>query len=428
MEVLRITGGHRLSGQVKASGAKNSALKLMVASLLCPGDHSLTNVPHLTDVYALMELLETLGAKVTLNDHVCRISVPENLNTLADYKFVSRMRASILVLGPLLARMNKAQVALPGGCAIGTRPIDLHLKAIKALGAKIELDHGYVKAQAPEGLTGTHIIFDQVSVGATENAMMAAVLAKGTTILQNAAREPEIVDLANFLNQLGAKIFGAGTDVIEIQGVKQLRPMEPSFRVMDDRIEIGTLLIAGAITGGDVTVHYEGHHHVDVLLEKLQAAGCEVFVQNQTVRVRAQDALKSVDVVTAPYPQFATDLQAQFMALMCVAHGTSVITETIFENRFMHVPELIRLGADISVHQRSAIIKGKPKGLRGTVVKATDLRASAGLVIAGLVASGVTIVHQIQHLDRGYESLEMKLNQIGAHVERLEMDLALDVE
>jgi UDP-N-acetylglucosamine 1-carboxyvinyltransferase len=328
------------------------------------------------------------------------------------------MRASILTLGPLLTKYGEAAVSLPGGCAIGTRPIDLHIEALKLMGANIQIENGYVVAKVKR-LKGARILFDNVTVGGTENVMMAAVLADGLTVLENAAKEPEIEDLANFLISLGAKIKGHGTGVIEIEGVENLKPSGQPFSVMSDRIEAGTVLLAGAIAGGEVSILHKGLHHIDALLIKLREAGISVREENGRVTIKSSGHLKSVDITTAPYPHFPTDLQAQFMALMCVAEGTSVITETVFENRFMHVQELNRMGADITTKARVAVVRGRPSGLSGAPVMATDLRASASLVLAGLAAKGETLVQRIYHLDRGYEKLEEKLKSLGARAYRV---------
>ena len=419
MDYFVIEGNRPLYGEVEVSGAKNSALKLIIASLLAEGEHVFQNIPRLADIDSALTLLRTLGVSSEFKGHYLRLRVPSQMQTLAPYDLVRKMRASILVLGPLLTRFGQAQVSLPGGCAIGTRPIDLHIEALKQMGALIEIHQGYVVATVPGRLKGTNILFDQVTVGGTENVLMAATLAEGTTIIENAAKEPEIVDLAHFLNQMGACIEGAGTGIIRIQGVERLHPSGQAFEVMKDRIEAGTLLLAGAITGGEVTVKTGRPHHIEALLLKLKESGFSVFEQNDYVSIKAPKSFKAVDVTTAPYPHFATDLQAQFMALMCLAEGTSVITETIFENRFMHVPELCRMGADITPKSRVAIVRGKPGGLKGAPVMATDLRASASLVLAALAAQGESRVARIYHLDRGYEQLEQKLALLGARVRRL---------
>ena len=418
MDKLQIIGGLTLQGEVNVSGAKNSALVLLFASILCDGLHIFENVPNLRDIASAQQLLESLGIKTTYQSGQFCCDVNGVSSTLAHYDLVRKMRASILCLGPLLTRFGEAQVSLPGGCAIGTRPIDLHIEALRLMGAEIHIEDGYVIAKAKK-LQGTRILFDQVTVGGTENILMAAVLADGITIIENAAKEPEIVDLANFLIRLGAKIRGHGSGVIEIEGVPSLTPSRHAYAIMPDRIECGTLLIAGAITHGDVTVIVGHAGHLDALILKLKEAGFEIIQGNDFIRIKNSGQHKAVDITTAPYPQFPTDLQAQFMALMCTAEGTSVITETVFENRFMHVPELNRMGADITPKTRVAIVRGQPHGLKGAPVMATDLRASASLVLAGLAAEGTTIIQRIYHLDRGYENLEKKLASLGAQIIRL---------
>jgi UDP-N-acetylglucosamine 1-carboxyvinyltransferase len=377
-----------------------------------------TNVPRLKDVESTAALLNSLNVETSFEGNTFRCYVKKPKQYLAHYDLVRKMRASILTLGPLLTKYGEASVSLPGGCAIGTRPIDLHIEALKQMGANIQIENGYVVAKAKK-LKGTRILFDSVTVGGTENLMMAAVLADGVTILENAAKEPEIEDLANFLISLGAKIKGHGTGVIEIEGVEDLKPSGQPVTVMPDRIEAGTMLLAGAIAGGEVSILQRGPHHLDALLMKLREAGISVIEESGRVTVKSNGHFKAVDITTAPYPHFPTDLQAQFMALMCVAEGTSVITETVFENRFMHVQELNRMGADITPKARVAVVRGRPGGLSGAPVMATDLRASASLVLAGLAAKGETIVHRIYHLDRGYEKLEEKLKSLGAKTYRV---------
>jgi len=418
VDKIIVTGGYQLNGEVNVSGAKNSVLKLLFASLLCEGEHIFTNVPRLKDVESTASLLNSLNVETTFEGHTfkCKVKKPDQF--IAHYDLVRKMRASILTLGPLLTKYGQAAVSLPGGCAIGTRPIDLHIEALKSMGAEIQIENGYVVAKAKK-LKGTRILFDNVTVGGTENIMMAAVLADGVTILENAAKEPEIVDLANFLITLGARIKGQGTGIIEIEGVEKLKPSGQAYEVMPDRIEAGTLLLAGAIAGGEVSVIQKGPHHIDALLIKLREAGIAVKEEFGRVTVKSSGNFKAVDITTAPYPQFPTDLQAQFMALMCIADGTSVITETVFENRFMHVQELNRMGADITPKARVAVVRGCKGGLSGAPVMATDLRASASLVLAGLVAHGETIVQRIYHLDRGYERLEEKLQSLGARIHRV---------
>ncbi|MCS6839116.1 MAG: UDP-N-acetylglucosamine 1-carboxyvinyltransferase [Bdellovibrionaceae bacterium] len=419
MDQFLIQGGIPLSGEVQVSGAKNSALKLLIASLLCEGRHYFRNVPNLVDIHSTAKLLETLGVKTFFENDLFICDVGPAQQTLAHYDLVRKMRASILVLGPLLTKYGRAQVSLPGGCAIGNRPIDLHIEALRQMGAEITIEEGYVHARASR-LKGTKILFDQVTVGGTENVLMAAVLAEGKTVIENAAKEPEIVDLANFLITLGAKIKGQGTSCIEIEGVNSLRASGKEYVVMPDRIEAGTLLLAGAITGGRVKVQQAPPFHLEALFSKLREAGFKIVEEADGVTLESPSGgHRAVDVTTAPYPHFPTDLQAQFMALMCFAHGTSVITETVFENRFMHVPELMRMGADITSKSRVAVVRGRPRGLTGAPVMATDLRASASLVLAGLAAQGQTTVNRIYHLDRGYERLEQKLQCLGAKVERI---------
>ena len=415
MDKIVIKGGRVLNGQVKTSGAKNSALPLIFSSLLAAGEHIFNNVPNLADIKSGCALLESLGCKTQFANNTLKIEVPEQLSTEAHYDIVRKMRASVLCLGPLLARYGFATVSLPGGCAIGTRPIDIHLDGMKALGAEIEIQQGYVHAKA-KTLKATSILLDIASVGATENIMMAACLAEGTTILENAAKEPEIVDLANYLNKMGAKVVGAGSGVLKIEGVKKLKPSQHS--VIPDRIEAGTLLIAGAITGGQVRVTDCVPSDLDPLVVKMREAGFQFETGPNWIEVKASKTCKAVDISTSPHPGFPTDLQAQYMALMTVAQGTSLISETVFENRFMHVQELVRLNADIQPKSRVAVVRGKPGGLQGAPVMATDLRASASLVLAGLVASGETHVKRIYHLDRGYENLELKLSSLGAQISR----------
>ncbi|HEX7800260.1 MAG TPA: UDP-N-acetylglucosamine 1-carboxyvinyltransferase [Asticcacaulis sp.] len=422
MDRIAIVGGSPLFGDIPISGAKNSAIKLMAASLLTSEPVRLTNMPRLADTRLLSRLLQRFGCGVSETDgpdgQEMRLHTPEITSAFAPYDLVRQMRASFNVLGPLLARTGHAKVSLPGGCTIGARPVDLHLKALEALGAHIDMHEGYVFAQAPRGLQGAEIEFPFVSVGATEHALMAAALAHGTTVLKNSAREPEIVDLAECLNAMGARISGAGTPTIAIEGVTSLRGTD--WAVICDRIEAGTYAAAGAMAGGEVRLTRVRPELIAILLDKLEAAGCEVHRGFDTVTIRRKDGqrLKPVDVTTGVYPGFATDLQAQFMALMTLADGESTIRETIFENRFMHVPELGRLGADISVSGGEAVVRGVAE-LRGAQVMATDLRASACLVIAGLAARGETVINRVYHLDRGFENLEGKLSACGANVRRL---------
>ncbi len=415
MDKLLIEGGFRLEGEIAISGAKNAALPILCSALLCNGPVSFTNVPELHDIATLLELIAQMGVKVERAGERVSIDASQVHNPVAPYELVKTMRASILVLGPLLARCGEARVSLPGGCAIGARPVDQHIKGLQAMGADVRVEHGYVLARAKR-LKGARLLTDMVTVTGTENLMMAATLAEGETVIENAAREPEIVDLANCLISLGARISGAGTDVIRIEGVPALHGGE--YRVMPDRIETGTYLCAAAITGGRVSLSGANAGHLDVVIDKLIDAGCEVHCERDRIELTAPARLKAVNIRTAPYPGFPTDMQAQFMAINAVAEGVATIRETIFENRFMHAVELQRLGADIEIDGNVAVVKGVA-GLQGASVKATDLRASASLVIAGLVAEGSTVVERIYHLDRGYERLEDKLNALGARVSRL---------
>ena len=415
MDVMIINGGTPLKGTVAASGAKNAALPLLFASLLAEGEHSFENVPFLNDIDSTELLLNHLNCKTYRDGPQFKVIVNKPESIVAPYDIVRKMRASILCLGPLLARYGEAKVSLPGGCAIGSRPINLHIEPLRQLGAQIEVENGYVIARS-ERLRGERIVFDFATVGGTENIMMAASLASGTTILENVAKEPEIVDLAHCLRSMGAKIEGEGSSVITIEGVDELKPA--NHRVIPDRIEAGTLLIAGAITGGDVKVTNCVPKDIDSLINKLVDCGFEIETGSDWVRVRPCSQWSAVDVDTAPHPGFPTDLQAQFMALMTQARGTSVITERIFENRFMHVQELARMGANITPKSQVAVVRGSRGGLSGAPVMATDLRASASLILAGLATEGETIVSRIYHLDRGYENLEAKLQGLGARIER----------
>lgn len=418
MDKMVIEGGPRLEGSVHASGAKNAALPLLFSTILAEGTHRFHRVPRLKDIESTAALLKSLGCDSRWNGDVFEVQVEKLKSFEAHYDLVRKMRASILCLGPMLAKYGTAVVSLPGGCAIGTRPIDLHLDGMKALGAEIELKEGYVHAKAKR-LKGAELLFETATVGGTENLMMAATLAEGTTVLENAAKEPEIVDLAHYLIAMGAKIKGHGTSVITIEGVSSLKPAQ--HEIMPDRIEVGTLLIAGAITKGDVKVTGCEPRHLEALLLKLQESGFQIETGPDWIRLKGASSWEAVDITTAPHPLFPTDLQAQFMALMTLAHGTSVITETVFENRFMHVQELVRLGADITPKTRVAVVRGQPeRGLTGAPVMATDLRASASLVLAGLAAKGETTVGRIYHLDRGYEKLEDKLSHLGARIKRAE--------
>ena len=416
MDKMSIQGGRALQGEVLVSGAKNSALPLLFSSLLSPGKNVFTNVPKLMDVDSACLLLRSLGCKTHQEQDRVEIDVPEVTEVTAHYDLVRKMRASILVLGPLLARQRKAVVSLPGGCAIGTRPIDLHLEALQSLGVRSEVQSGYVHSQA-EQLQGANFVFETATVGGTENLLMASCLASGVTVIENAAKEPEIVDLVECLRSRGAKIEGEGTGVLKIHGVKELKPAQ--HRVIPDRIEAGTLLMAGLITEGEVKVKGLNPSHLESVIWKLREAGFGFEVGPDWILTRGNRSWKGVDITTQPHPFFPTDLQAQFMAMMTVAQGTSIITESVFENRFMHVQELMRLGADITSRSRVAIVRGKPRGLVGAPVMATDLRASASLILAGLAARGETLVSRIYHLDRGYEALEKKLSLLGASIQRV---------
>lgn len=417
MEKLKVTGGCRLKGEVKASGAKNAALPILAASLLTADDLVLHNVPHLSDIRTMGKLLSGLGMTVERpsDTETVRLNAKSLTTLTAPYELVKTMRASIVTLGPMLARFGEARVSLPGGCAIGARPVDQHIKGLQTLGAEVVIDHGYVVAKAKR-LKGAHIVTDMVTVTGTENLLMAATLAEGTTVIENAAREPEVVDLANCLIAMGAKIRGAGTPVIEVEGVSELHGATHS--VLPDRIETGSFLAAALMTRGDVTVTHAAPHTLDIVLEKLREAGATVQTGDDWIRVSIDKRPKAVSVRTVPHPGFPTDMQAQFMALDTIAEGTGRITETIFENRFMHVPELQRLGANITVDGHTAVVTGV-EALSGANVMATDLRASASLVIAGLVAKGETIVDRIYHLDRGYDHMEVKLAALGAQIERI---------
>jgi UDP-N-acetylglucosamine 1-carboxyvinyltransferase len=416
VDKLLIRGGVPLSGEVRISGAKNAALPILCASILTGETLCVQNVPHLRDVTTNLSLLGQMGVEVSLDERLgVGLTAAKLANRVAPYEMVKTMRASILVLGPLVARFGEARVSLPGGCAIGSRPVDQHIKGLQAMGARIDIEHGYIHARA-ERLKGVRIVMDIVTVTGTENIMMAATLAEGTTIIENAAREPEVVDLANCLVAMGARIRGQGTDVITIDGVSALHAA--TYRVMPDRIETGTFLIAAAATGGEIRLKDTRSDILDAVLSKLAEAGLHVERGPDWLSLRSNGRLKAVSVRTAPYPAFPTDMQAQFMALNTVAEGTSVITETVFENRFMHVQELRRLGAQIDVEGNAAVVRGTP-GLSGAGVMATDLRASACLVVAGLVADGETVVDRIYHLDRGYECIEEKLSQLGARIRRV---------
>ncbi|MDH3360012.1 MAG: UDP-N-acetylglucosamine 1-carboxyvinyltransferase [Desulfobulbaceae bacterium] len=415
MDKIIIEGGHQLHGEVRVSGAKNAALPLIAATLLAPGWHTLKNVPDLRDTRTIMTLLETFGVEWQRNGSTLRINSTNLNNCEASYELVKTMRASVLVLGPLVARMGKARVSLPGGCAIGARPIDFHLQALKNLGAEIVLEHGYVEARVNGKLQGGTVYFDIPSVTATENILMAASLAEGITVIKNAAKEPEIGNLVDMLVGMGATIEGRGSDQLTIHGAKKLQAVE--IEVIPDRIEAGTYLMAVGAAGGDVTVTNCNPGHLPALLDKLRKVGLKIDEGTDSIRVRRDGPLQCVDITTMPYPGFATDLQAQIMALMTLSKGLSVINETIFENRFMHVAELQRMGADIRIDGHSAIVSGTGQ-LTGAPVMATDLRASASLVVAALAAEGTTEISRVYHLDRGYENLEVKLTNLGAVIRR----------
>lgn len=425
MDSIRIEGGYQLSGEINISGAKNSALCLMAASLLTDEPLTLSNVPHLLDVKTMASLLIHHGTSINMDGmaeagHIGRVLSLQTKNissTTAPYDLVRKMRASILVLGPILAREKEAHISLPGGCAIGTRPINLHLSGLEQLGAKIDLDEGYIHAYAPNGLKGASIFLPLISVGATENLLMAATLAKGQTILNNVAREPEISDLAHCLVSMGAKIQGIGTDKLTIEGVDRLHGAH--HVILPDRIETGTFAIAALMTNGSLTLKHTRYDFLESLLKLLEKAGAHIDYHTDSFTIkRKADHITPIDAMTEPYPGFPTDLQAQFMTLMCIAQGACMISETIYENRFMHIPELNRLGANIQVHHSSAIVRGVTQ-LKGAPVMATDLRASVSLILAGLVAKGSTIVNRVYHLDRGYERLEEKLAKCGAHIQRI---------
>ena len=417
MQKIVVQGGRPLIGEVQISGAKNAVLPILCATLLADGPVEISNVPHLHDVVTTVKLLGELGAGIAIDERYGITVDPTTVHSqVASYELVKTMRASVLVLGPLLARHGHAEVSLPGGCAIGSRPVDLHIKGLQALGAEITVENGFIKARA-ERLKGARFVFDMVSVGATENVMMAATLAEGTTVLENAAMEPEIVDLAECLQALGAKIQGAGSNRIVVEGVDALHGGRHS--VVPDRIETGTFLVAAAMTGGRVTVRRARPDTMDAVLDKLKQAGARIDVEGDDITLDMDGQRpKAINITTAPHPAFPTDMQAQFMALNCIADGVGVINETIFENRFMHVNELLRLGADIRVDGHTAVVRGVEK-LSGAPVMATDLRASASLILAGLVAEGETTIDRIYHLDRGYENIEEKLSGLGAVIRRI---------
>ena len=417
MQQLRINGGNRLVGEVRASGAKNAALPILAAALLTADDLVLHNVPDLADVRTMLKLLEGMGVKVTRSGTDVTLNAGNVTSTKAPYELVKTMRASVLTLCPLAARFGSAEVSLPGGCAIGARPVDQHIRGLRQLGATVDIDHGYVRATA-QRLKGAHIVTDMVTVTGTENLVMAAVLAEGETVIENAAREPEVVDLCACLNAMGAHITGAGTPVISIEGVERLHGAEHT--VIADRIEAGSFLVAGVVTQGDVLVTHCQPSQMEVVLDKLRATGAVLDIGADWVRVRMTGRPKPVSIRTVPHPGFPTDMQAQFMTLNCFAEGTANITETIFENRFMHVPELCRMGAHITIEGHTAIVEGVAQ-LTGTTIMATDLRASASLVIAALAAQGSSTVDRIYHLDRGYERMEEKLRALGADIVRIDV-------
>ena len=422
MERIIVTGGQTLKGTVRVEGAKNAVLPILAASLLASKDKNMIkDVPNLADVGTIGEVLKSLNAIVEydVEKNEMMIDASMKLSSEAQFEFVSKMRASILVMGSLLARNGYARVALPGGCAIGSRPIELHLKGFEAMGAEISFGHGYVEAKVKGELKGAEIYLDFPSVGATENIMTAASLAKGTTIIENAAKEPEIVDLANFINAMGGRVIGAGTDTIRIEGVKELKGCE--HYIIPDRIEAGTFMVAAAITRGDVLIENAVPEHMTALTAKMREMGVEVIEEDEGIRVRSNDPLKAVDIKTMPHPGFPTDMQSQMMALMLTANGTSIITETVFENRFMHVEEFRRMNADAKIEGRSVFIEGGKK-LQGAEVSATDLRAAAALILTGLVSEGVTRVTKLHHLDRGYVDFHKKLASLGAMIERIDSE------
>ncbi|WP_053361048.1 UDP-N-acetylglucosamine 1-carboxyvinyltransferase [Bacillus sp. FJAT-27251] len=417
MEKIIVRGGRRLSGTVKVEGAKNAVLPVIAATLLASdGKSVIRDVPTLSDVYTINQVLRALNADVEFENNTIVVDASRELKIEAPFEYVRKMRASVLVMGSLLARNGRARVALPGGCAIGSRPIDQHLKGFEAMGATVKVGNGFIEAEAPEGLHGAKIYLDFPSVGATENIMMAAVLAKGTTIMENVAKEPEIVDLANFLNKMGAKVRGAGTGTIRIEGVEMLFGAE--HNIIPDRIEAGTFMVASAITGGNVLVRGAVPEHLSSLIAKMEEMGVMIEEEEDGLRVIGPDILKAVDIKTMPHPGFPTDMQSQMMALLLRAQGTGMITETVFENRFMHVEEFRRMNAQIKIDGRSVIVNG-PSDLQGAEVAATDLRAAAALILTGLVADGVTRVTELKHLDRGYVGFHDKLAALGADIERV---------
>ena len=428
MDKIVIQGGRRLEGSVRVEGAKNSVLPILAASLLATeGTQIINDVPNLSDVETISEVLRSLNVKVTrdiANDRV-EIDASATIESEAQFEYVSKMRASILVMGPILARNHYAKVAMPGGCAIGSRPIDQHLKGFEAMGATITFGNGYVEARTEGPLRGAEIYLDFPSVGATENIMTAAALAQGVTLIENAAKEPEIVDLANFINEMGGRVIGAGTDTIRIEGVEKLTAA--THHIIPDRIEAGTFMVAAAITGGDITIENAVMEHQTALISKLREMGVQITeVGQEGLRVQATHPLKAVDIKTMPHPGFPTDMQSQMMALMLVAEGTAILTETVFENRFMHVEEFRRMGAKAKIEGRTVIMDG-PSTLQGAEVTSTDLRASASLILAGLVAEGMTTVTQLHHLDRGYVDFHLKLQQLGASIERVSSEKNVEI-
>jgi len=419
VDKIIVTGGHKLQGKVRVEGAKNAVLPILAAALLASkGENVIKEVPNLADVFTINEVLKSLNAAVTYipEDNAVYIDATKELSSEAQFEFVSKMRASILVMGSLLARNGYARVALPGGCAIGSRPIELHLKGFEAMGAKISFGHGYVEAKTEGRLKGANVYLDFPSVGATENIMTAASLAEGTTVIENAAKEPEIVDLANFINSMGGRVIGAGTNTIRIEGVDTLYGVE--HHIIPDRIEAGTFMVAAAITRGDVVIENAVPEHMTALIAKMREMGVEITELDEGIRVRVPKTLKAVDIKTMPHPGFPTDMQSQMMALMLTAEGTSIITETVFENRFMHVEEFRRMNAGAKIEGRSVFIEG-PVDLQGAEVMATDLRAAAALILAGLVSEGMTRVTKLHHLDRGYVDFHGKLASLGANIERI---------
>ncbi|KPN97810.1 UDP-N-acetylglucosamine 1-carboxyvinyltransferase [Lysinibacillus sp. ZYM-1] len=428
MDKIIVTGGHKLQGKVRVEGAKNAVLPILAAALLASkGENVIKEVPNLADVFTINEVLKSLNAAVTYipEDNAVYIDATKELSSEAQFEFVSKMRASILVMGSLLARNGYARVALPGGCAIGSRPIELHLKGFEAMGAKISFGHGYVEAKTEGRLKGANVYLDFPSVGATENIMTAASLAEGTTVIENAAKEPEIVDLANFINSMGGRVIGAGTNTIRIEGVDTLYGVE--HHIIPDRIEAGTFMVAAAITKGDVVIENAVPEHMTALIAKMREMGVEITELDEGIRVRVPQTLKAVDIKTMPHPGFPTDMQSQMMALMLTAEGTSIITETVFENRFMHVEEFRRMNAGAKIEGRSVFIEG-PVELQGAEVMATDLRAAAALILAGLVSEGITRVTKLHHLDRGYVDFHGKLASLGANIERITEEEVVTIE